>query len=299
VGVKDQTKLLDFNSPNSSQNHHLFYRHMLDFTRVKGGTVVSDEYLSTLDYIWRWDKDWFWCSQIFPGISHPLIRYLIGDHLLRSDLYKKFNDWVISKVIEPILQGPLYKLGLIPEGVSAVNQELVIQDIEVPAERAVEWVKDIHCKLVRSDLYGKVKLRLSDVFSTGPNINKTVCPIWCCPVQVQPSNDQLPYPLFPCHPEPQLYINVGFWDALEHPVATNGGNKTGHVNKALEKACNLSNNSKSSKDSSLNAIKTLYSNNYYSEEELYRIYDPEKKYEDLKATWDPHGGVRGWIERIK
>ena len=35
------------------------------------------DYLSTRDFIWRWDTDWFWCSKNL-GAQHPLVRRLLG-----------------------------------------------------------------------------------------------------------------------------------------------------------------------------------------------------------------------------
>ena len=33
------------------------------------------DYLTARDYLWRWDTDWFWCSQNL-GAQHPLLRRL-------------------------------------------------------------------------------------------------------------------------------------------------------------------------------------------------------------------------------
>ena len=33
------------------------------------------DYLTTHDYLWRWDTDWFWCSRAF-GLQHPVVRRL-------------------------------------------------------------------------------------------------------------------------------------------------------------------------------------------------------------------------------
>merc|ERR1719473_510311 len=60
------------------------------------------EYLTVKDYIWRWDSDWFWCTQIFPLLSNTLVRWLCGPTILRSDCYKIFNDAVIKTVSGPL-----------------------------------------------------------------------------------------------------------------------------------------------------------------------------------------------------
>ncbi len=47
-----------------------------------------EDYLTTRDYLWRWDTDWFWCSRAF-GVQKPVVRRLMGRRLLRSDVYWK------------------------------------------------------------------------------------------------------------------------------------------------------------------------------------------------------------------
>ena len=44
--------------------------------------------LTTYDYLWRWDTDWFWCSRAF-GAQHPLVRRLWPRRLRRSDTYHR------------------------------------------------------------------------------------------------------------------------------------------------------------------------------------------------------------------
>jgi FAD/FMN-containing dehydrogenase len=44
--------------------------------------------LTTLDYLWRWDTDWFWCSRAL-GAQNPHIRRLWPKQWLRSDVYWK------------------------------------------------------------------------------------------------------------------------------------------------------------------------------------------------------------------
>ena len=40
---------------------HIYYRSIRS---------ASTDYLTTRDYLWRWDTDWFWCSKNF-GAQHP------------------------------------------------------------------------------------------------------------------------------------------------------------------------------------------------------------------------------------
>jgi len=82
-----------------------------------------------------------------------------------------------------------------------------------------------------------------------------------------------------------LYINFGFWDALEGPE-TKGGMRAGTINKALEQLC-----------TDMGGKKTLYSAAYFSEEEFFRQYNGAE-YQRIKAKYDPNGRLRGWYERL-
>ena len=44
--------------------------------------------LTTYDYLWRWDTDWFWCSRAF-GVQNPLVRRFWPRRFKRSDVYHK------------------------------------------------------------------------------------------------------------------------------------------------------------------------------------------------------------------
>jgi len=220
-------------------------------------TLVHEgvEYMETMDYLWRWDTDWFWCTQIFPGLTWRVVRWLCGPQMLRSDVYKAFNDAVIKNVLEPF-------------GMNK-DEELVIQDIDIPLETSAEWIRQF-LRVVPSARIGKIKL-------TRPGLPTSV-PIWLCPLKGTES------PLMPMRGG-QLYINFGFWDALEGPE-TKGGMKAGTINRALEQLC---------KD--LGGKKTLYSAAYFSEEEFYEQYNGDA-YKRVKSKYDPNTRLRGWYERL-
>uniref|UniRef100_A0A7S4SXR8 Delta(24)-sterol reductase n=2 Tax=Alexandrium monilatum TaxID=311494 RepID=A0A7S4SXR8_9DINO len=213
------------------------------------------EYMSTTDYIWRWDADWFWCTQIFPGLTMWWVRFLCGPDTLRSNNYKIFNDAMISHVAEPLGRNK--------------NEELIVQDIEIPLERSAEWIREF-LKVVPSIRMGKIKL-------TRPGLPEAV-PIWLCPITGTDS------PLMPMKPG-KLYINFGFWDSLTGPE-TEGGMKTGRINRALEALC-----------AKMDGKKTLYSAAYFTEEEFHAQYNGDL-YRKIKAQYDPHGRIRGWYERL-
>ena len=86
--------------------------------------------LTTYDYLWRWDTDWFWCSGAF-GLQNPRIRRLWPRRWRRSDVYHR-------------LVGLETRFGLVARIDRARGRparERVIQDIEVPVERTAEFVR--------------------------------------------------------------------------------------------------------------------------------------------------------------
>jgi FAD/FMN-containing dehydrogenase len=84
--------------------------------------------LSTRDYIWRWDTDWFWCSSHF-GAQNPLIRTLAGRKLLRSTTYWKIRA----------LAGRIN--ALFPKSDPSSRSESVVQDVEIPIENAEHFLE--------------------------------------------------------------------------------------------------------------------------------------------------------------
>ncbi|HEX5018393.1 MAG TPA: FAD-binding oxidoreductase, partial [Actinomycetes bacterium] len=89
----------------------------------------SSDFLTTRDYIWRWDTDWFWCSRAL-GVQHPVVRPFLPRRLLRSDVYWKVVGFERRHGWKQALDQRLGK----PE------REPVIQDIEVPVDRLAEFL---------------------------------------------------------------------------------------------------------------------------------------------------------------
>src|SRR5262249_38048186 len=89
----------------------------------------SKDYLTTLDYIWRWDTDWFWCSNVF-FVQHPIVRRLVGKRRLNSDTYMKLlrlnRRWRLSNRLDRL---------------TGIHAEPVIQDVDVPIARAPEFLE--------------------------------------------------------------------------------------------------------------------------------------------------------------
>lgn len=131
-------------------------------------------YLTTHDYIWRWDADWFWCSKHF-GMNSKILRLLFGKFMLKSATYWKLMRLANSN---PLLRF-LVRLFEKPS-------ESVIQDILIPIQNAPSFY---------------------DFFLHTIGIT----PIWICPFQAYHPDRK--YPLFTLDPS-TLYMDFGFWDIV-------------------------------------------------------------------------------------
>lgn len=58
------------------------------------------DYLTTYDYLFRYDADCHWLSRSIPGLSNPLVRLLFGQHLLSSTKLLE-----LANRFAPLLQG--------------------------------------------------------------------------------------------------------------------------------------------------------------------------------------------------
>ncbi|WP_297546049.1 FAD-binding oxidoreductase [Amycolatopsis sp.] len=133
------------------------------------------DHLSTRDYLWRWDTDWFWCSRAL-GVQHRLPRFLLGRKRLRSEVYWK----VVALERKFNVAASLLRLrGLPPE-------ETIVQDIEVPLENAGKFLEFFHREI-------------------------PISPIWICPLKQR--SDAVSWPLYELDPA-TLYVNFGFWSAV-------------------------------------------------------------------------------------
>lgn len=134
----------------------------------------SEDFLTTEDYIWRWDTDWFWCSKNLYA-QNPIIRRVYGRSRLNSITYTKImrwnSRWKLSQVLDKLL---------------GVHAESVIQDVEIPVDHAHEFLSFYHDKI-------------------------KFMPIWICPTRAY--NPNVVYDLYRMDPK-KLYINFGFWDVI-------------------------------------------------------------------------------------
>ena len=146
-----------------------------------------EDHLTIRDYLWRWDTDWFWCSRAF-GVQRPGLRRLWPRRLLRSDVY-----WKAAAL------GRRFGLG---RGSSA--NEAVIQDVQVPVERAADFLEVFHREV-------------------------GMAPIWMCPLRLREHEDAWTvYGLDPA----TTYVNFGFWGAVERDPGEPAGD---HRNRLIER----------------------------------------------------------------
>jgi len=130
--------------------------------------------LTTYDYLWRWDTDWFWCSRAF-GAQHPVVRRFWPRRYRRSDVYWKLvaldNRFGVGAWLDRRAGRP--------------QAEKVVQDIEVPIDRLEEFLAWFDAE---------VGMR----------------PVWLCPLRLRGEKSWPTYPLEPG----RTYVNVGFWGAV-------------------------------------------------------------------------------------
>lgn len=135
----------------------------------------SEDFLTTRDYIWRWDTDWFWCSSNF-GLQNPLLRRVAGRKRLNSVTYTRIMRWNGKHQF-------MKKL----DALRGLHSESVIQDICIPIQHAGE--------------YFQFMLEQIGIF-----------PIWTCPARHVDTT--APTPLFPMNDD-VLYVDFGFWDVIK------------------------------------------------------------------------------------
>ncbi len=170
---------------------HAPYTSDYTFERIYYRSIREreEDYLTIRDYIWRWDTDWFWCSKnVFA--QNWLVRRLLGRERLNSITYTKIMRWNarlgLTRRIERLLR---------------LHSESVIQDVDIPVERAVDFFR-FYFETIR------------------------FTPVWICPIR--PRDPTVRFPLYPM--EDRLYINFGFWDVIR----TREPHPPGHFNRLVE-----------------------------------------------------------------
>lgn len=161
--------------------------------------VKPTDYLTTLDYIWRWDADWFWCSKYFL-MQNPVVRRLLGKWLLKSTVYWRIMHFMnahsfIRKLTHWIMPAT----------------ETIIQDLQIPAEKACQFYQ-----------FFKQEIKIDPMLICPLRMNPQLAQFMFCPLQKN-----------------QIYINFGAYGnfipseqesgyvnrRIENKVAEAGGNK--------------------------------------------------------------------------
>jgi FAD/FMN-containing dehydrogenase len=138
----------------------------------------STDLLTTHDYLWRWDTDWFWCSRAF-GAQNPRIRRWWPKDKLRSDVYWK----LVALDRRTSFSARLAAARRQPA------REQVVQDIEVPVAALPEFLEFFHREV-------------------------GIEPVWVCPLRHRDPGAH--WPLYELDPE-TTYVNVGFWSTVPLP----------------------------------------------------------------------------------
>ncbi|MEV1131337.1 FAD-binding oxidoreductase [Agromyces sp. NPDC049794] len=219
-----------------------YTRQQIFYRSIQHDDGARHDRLTIHDYLWRWDTDWFWCSEAF-GAQHPLIRRLWPRRLRRSSFYSKLMK--LERRFD--LGDRLEKLKRRPP------RERVIQDVEVPIERSVEFL---------------------DWFLA----NVPIEPIWLCPLRLRDGiGDSAGWPLYPLRPK-QTYVNVGFWSTV--PV----GSTEGETNRRIERKVGELDGHKSLYSDSYyspDEFDRLYGGDAYGAAKA--KYDPDSRLLDLYA----------------
>ncbi|MFC3504625.1 FAD-binding oxidoreductase [Micromonospora krabiensis] len=174
--------------PSDYTGQDIYYRSLRRRTR---------DTLTTYDYLWRWDTDWFWCSAAF-GVQHPVVRRLWPARWRRSDVYHRLvrleHRYGVAARVDRLRGQPA--------------RERVVQDVEIPLERTADFLR----------------------WFAG---NVGMAPVWLCPLRLrEPAGpgSARSWPLYPLRPG-QDYVNIGFWGTV--PMAE--GAADGDVNRSIER----------------------------------------------------------------
>ncbi|MER7559134.1 FAD-binding oxidoreductase [Nocardioides sp. NPDC126508] len=163
-------------TPSDYTGQQIYYRSIQE---------RETDLLTTYDYLWRWDTDWFWCSGAF-GAQNKYLRRVWPRRLRRSDVYMK-------------LVGLDRRFGIadrLDARAGRLLRERVIQDIEVPVENLpafLEWFD------------AEIGMR----------------PVWLCPLVSHGTSTGGKWPTYPLEAG-RTYVNVGFWGTVHvGPSAVN------------------------------------------------------------------------------
>jgi FAD/FMN-containing dehydrogenase len=210
------------------------------FERIYYRSIAGrrEDYLTVRDFIWRWDTDWFWCSKNVLA-QNPLLRRLAyGRKRLGSRTYTKIMRWNS-------------RVGLTKtfERLAGLHSESIIQDVDIPLERAAEFL----------EFYAR---------------EIGLWPQWICPIGPAPHSGA--FTLYPMRAG--WYVNFGFWDVKR----TREAHPRGHFNRLVEEKVNALGGIKSLYSESFfpeDEFRRLYGGEAYAA--LKRKYDPQGAFPGL------------------
>ncbi|MGW5878665.1 FAD-binding oxidoreductase [Nocardiopsis terrae] len=226
----------------------VYYRSIPRYAE-SGATAGPGDYLTTQDYLWRWDTDWFWCSRAF-GTQNPLVRPLWPRSLKRSDVYRRLVAWDRRTDFSRLLN---HYRGRPP-------QEPLIQDVEVGIERGAEFLDFYHAEV-------------------------GMTPVWMCPLRLREprrpglAEDEHVWPLYPLEND-RLYVNFGFWGMVDMKP----GQRRAHHNRRVEEEVARLGGHKSLYSDAFyteDQFWDLYNGTAY--DHLKEAYDPDGRLLDLYA----------------
>ena len=152
----------------------MYYRSLLQRGR---------DILTTSNYLWRWDTDWFWCSKYF-GAQNPLLRSLLGRGRLNSRTYTRWMRWNVRWGVTKRLARWRGR-----------HPESVIQGVAIAFDRAPEFLAFL----------------LHEI---------PILPIWICPLQASDLAQR--FTLYPLTPGAR-YVNFGFSGVIVSKAAHEPG----------------------------------------------------------------------------
>jgi FAD/FMN-containing dehydrogenase len=197
------------------------------------------DFLTIRDYLWRWDTDWFWCSRAL-GLQHPLVRRVVPRRYKRSDVYMRVVGFERRHHVAARVDAWRGK----PE------REVVVQDVEVPVERAADFLDFFHREV-------------------------GIEPIWLCPLRQR--DPAVTWDLYAFDPL-QTYVNIGFWSSVELAP----GQREGDVNRRIEAVVAQMGGRKSLYSTAYYDRDTFWATyNGVAYGTLKKTYDPDGRFADL------------------
>jgi FAD/FMN-containing dehydrogenase len=118
------------------------------------------DHLTVRDYLWRWDTDWFWCSDAL-GVQVPWVRRWWPRRFRRSDVYRRL-----------VALDRRYRLSASVARLRGRPEEAVVQDVELPVGRTADFLDLFHREV-------------------------GITPVWLCPLRLRSSQAWPLYPLVP------------------------------------------------------------------------------------------------------